>query len=87
MNRTERTLTDAAKKIEKDFLLIGLPATLKDFLTSKEYETFRYALKGILRDDYDKHWEVMDRINKKVDKIVAEAPALKRRAFNAMLRK
>ena len=45
MNRTECTLTDAAKKIERDFLLIGLPVTFENFLTSEEYETLKSAVK------------------------------------------
>lgn len=87
MNRTECTLMDAAKKIEKDFLLIGLPVSLKDFLTSEEYETFRFALKGILPDNCEENWNVINRIYQKVDKLVAEAPALKLHATSELIRK
>lgn len=87
MNRTECTLMDVAKKIEKDFLLIGLPITLKDFLTLEEYETFRFALKNILQDNYDKHWEVMNRIRQKVDKLAAAAPGIKLHAAFELIRK
>ena len=87
MNRTECTLTDAAKKIEKDFLLIGLPVSLKDFLTSEEYETFRFALKGILPDNCEENWNVINRIYQKVDKLASEAPALKLRAMSELIRK
>ena len=87
MNRTECTLMDAAKKIEKEFLLIGLPATLEDFLTSEEYETLRFALKGILQDNCEERWNVINRIYQKVDKLAAEAPALKLHATSELIRK
>lgn len=54
MDRTECTLIDAAKKIEKEFLLIGLPTSLKVLLTPEEYETFRFALKGIFPDNSER---------------------------------
>ncbi len=87
MNRNDCTLMDAAKQIEKDFLLIGVPVTIDQFLTSEEYETFRFALKGILQDNYDKHWEVMNQIYQKVNKLAAEAPALKLHAMSELIRK
>lgn len=84
MDRTQCTLMDAAKKIEEEYLRAGLPITLEKFLTSEEYETLRFALQDILSDSCDKYWEVMNRIYQKVDKIVAEAPALKLGALTAM---
>lgn len=87
MNRTECTLMDAAKKIEKEFLLTSLPGTLKDFLTPEEYDTLRFASKGILKDSYNEHWEVMNRICQKVDKLAVNAPRINLEAACAMLRK
>lgn len=87
MNRTECTLTDAAKKIERDFLLIGLPVTFENFLTSEEYETLKSALKGFLPDNCEENWNVINRIYQKVDKLAAEAPALKLHATSELIRK
>lgn len=84
MNRTECTLMDAAKKIEKDFLLIGLPITLEKFLTAEECETLRFALKGFLPDNCEENWNVINRIRQKVDEIVAEAPTLNLMTLSAM---
>ena len=69
MNRTECSLTDAAKKIEHNFLRIGLPVTLENFLTSEEYETLKFALKGFLPDNCEENWNVINRIYQKVDKL------------------
>ena len=87
MNRTECTLMDAAKKIEKEFLLIGLPGTLKDFLTSEEYETLRFASKGILPDNCEENWDKLNQIYQKVDKLAAKSPALKLHATSELIRK
>lgn len=87
MNRTECTLRDAANEIEKDFLLIGIPTALEDFLTSEEYETLRFASKGFLPDNCEEIWEVMRQISQKINRLAAEAPALNLHATSAMLRK
>lgn len=84
MDRTECTLMDTAKKIEKEFLLIGLPIRLEDFLTSEEYETFRFALKGILPDNCEENWNVINRVYQKVNKLAANDPTLKLVALSAM---
>ena len=87
MDKTECTLMDAAKKIEKDFLTIGLSTTLDKFLTSEEYETLRFALKGTLSDSYNGHWDVMNQIRQKVDKIATEALVSKLATLSPMLGK
>lgn len=87
MNRTECTLMDVAKRIEKDFLSIGLPITLEKFLTSEEYETLRFALKGFLPDNCEENWNIINQIYEKVDKLAAKAPALKLHATYELIRK
>ena len=87
MNRTECTLMDAAKKIEKEFLLIGLPISLEVLLTPEEYETFRFALKGILPDNCEENWNTINRIYQKVDKLAADAPGMKLHAMSELIRK
>lgn len=84
MNRTECTLKDVANKINEEFLRIGLPIRLEDFLTSEEYETFRFALKGILPDNCEENWNTINRVYQKVDKLAADVPTLKLAALSAM---
>ena len=86
MDRTQCTLMDVAKKIEKDFLLIGLPGKLKDILTSEEYETLRFASKGFLPDNCEENWDKLNRIYQKVQKVdeLAAAPALNLKVLSAM---